>query len=135
RPGGVAGAAAMTRPSRRQVLAGVLATPFLSRVAFGQAGPRVVVIGGGFGGASVARALRVAAPTVAVTLVEADPTYIACPFSNSVIAGLRDIASQRFGYQAVAAAGVTMVHGRAAGIDPAVRRVAMADGTWLAYDR
>ena len=50
---------------------------------------RVVVIGGGFGGASCARALKRLDPKLQVTLVEANRTFTACPFSNTVIAGLR----------------------------------------------
>ena len=72
------------------------------------AAPRVVVIGGGFAGASCARALRQAAPRVAVTLVEPNPTFTACPFSNAVIAGLRELPAQRFTYERVAADGVTI---------------------------
>ena len=55
------------------------------------AAPRVVVIGGGFAGASCARALRQADPRIAVTLVEPNATFTACPFSNAVIAGLREL--------------------------------------------
>ncbi len=61
--------------------------------AFAQAAPRVVVIGGGFGGASCARALKAIDPKLQVTLVEPNKTFTACPFSNNVIAGLRSIES------------------------------------------
>ena len=57
--------------------------------AFAQAAARVVVIGGGFGGASCARALKAIEPKLQVTLVEPNKTFTACPFSNEVIAGLR----------------------------------------------
>ena len=59
--------------------------------AFAQAAARVVVIGGGFGGASCARALKAIDPKLQVTLVEPNKTFTACPFSNIVIAGLRSI--------------------------------------------
>ena len=62
-----------------------------------------MVIGGGFGGATAARYLRRADPRIDVVLVEPNATFIACPFSNEVIIGQRDIAAQRFNYQGVAA--------------------------------
>ena len=52
---------------------------------------RVVVVGGGFGGAACARALKRANPRMAVTLVETNRTFTACPMSNAAIAGLRDL--------------------------------------------
>ena len=118
---------------RRVVLAGaLLAMPFVARA---QGSARVVVVGGGFGGATLARALRTADPTIAVTLVEANATYTSCPYSNEVIAGLRDLAVQRFGYAGIAAAGVRVIQGSATGVDPTARRVSLADGTVLEYDR
>jgi NADPH-dependent 2,4-dienoyl-CoA reductase/sulfur reductase-like enzyme len=96
---------------------------------------RVVVVGGGFGGASCARALRRADPAIRVTLVEARRTYVACPGSNAVIAGGRDLAAQQSGYEAVAADGITVVHDRAVGVDPAARTVRLDGGATLPYDR
>src|SRR6266702_8421994 len=58
----------------------------------------VVVIGGGFGGATCARALKQIEPKLEVTLVEESPTYTACPGSNAVIAGLHNLTPQRFTY-------------------------------------
>uniref|UniRef100_UPI0035B385AA FAD-dependent oxidoreductase n=1 Tax=Stella sp. TaxID=2912054 RepID=UPI0035B385AA len=88
----------MTAIGRRAVLAAALAAPFLARTAHGQGAARVVVIGGGFAGATAARALRRIDPALAVTLVEPNRVYVACPFSNAVLAGLREIEAQRFGY-------------------------------------
>jgi sulfide dehydrogenase [flavocytochrome c] flavoprotein chain len=99
------------------------------------AGPRAVVVGGGFAGASCARALRHADPRIAVTLVEANPTFTACPFSNAVIVGLRELSAQQFTYARVAADGVTVTRGTATGVDPQTRTVTLADGTRLSYDR
>jgi len=112
----------------RRVLLGMLAAPALA-----QSPPAVVVVGGGFAGASCARALRRNGLTV--TLVEPNPTYTACPFSNAVIAGLRPMERQRFGYEAVRRDGIGVVHQAASGIDAAVRQVTLADGSRLAYDR
>ncbi|MGY2048724.1 FCSD flavin-binding domain-containing protein [Methylobacterium sp. JK268] len=123
----------MTRTTRRSLLGGLagltLARPALAQGAAG----RVVVLGGGFGGASAARALRQAG--LPVTLIEAEETYVACPFSNEVIVGLQPMAAQRFGYEGLSAAGVTVVRARATGIDGNAKRVALADGGSVPYDR
>jgi len=93
------------------------------------------VVGGGFGGASCARALRQADPRIAVTLVEASATFTACPFSNSVISGLRELPAQQFTYERVAADGITLVRGTATAVDPQARTVTLGDGARLPYDR
>ena len=64
-------------------------------------GPPVVVIGGGFGGAACARALRKADPRIVVTLVEANATYTAMPHSNAVLGGLAELSQQQFGYDKI----------------------------------
>jgi sulfide dehydrogenase [flavocytochrome c] flavoprotein chain len=110
----------------------ILLAPFVARA---QASARVVVVGCGFGGATAARFLRRADPRLDVALVEANPQFTACPFSNEVIAGLRDIAAQRFSYGAIAADGVHVIHTEATAVDPPARRVTLGDGTALPYDR
>ena len=120
------------KTTRRSLLAAALALPV---AAHAQGAARVVVIGGGFGGASAARALRLVAPWVEVTLVERSASYHACPFSNAVIAGMRDMAAQEFTYAGLAATGIRVVAQPATGIDTAARRVLLADGTNLSYDR
>src|SRR5882757_5913305 len=120
---------------RAFVGATTLAAASLALPALAQASARVVVIGGGFGGAGCARALRQLDPKLQVTLVEPDRTYTACPFSNQVIAGLRPIEAQQFTYDKLAAGGVTMVAQAAVNVDSQARTVTLADGTQLAYDR
>jgi sulfide dehydrogenase [flavocytochrome c] flavoprotein chain len=115
--------------------AAALAAASLALPALAQSAPRVVVIGGGFAGAGCARALRRLDPKLQVTLIEPEPTYTACPFSNQVIAGLRGIEAQRFGYDKVAAAGITVVAQAAAKLDAQAHTVVLADGTSLPYDR
>ena len=100
-----------------------------------QSGARIVVVGGGFGGAACARALRRIDSRLQVTLVEPNRTFTACPFSNEVIAGLRDLEAQQFGYDRIAAEGVTVIAQAAVKVDPQGRTVGLADGTSLAYDR
>jgi NADPH-dependent 2,4-dienoyl-CoA reductase/sulfur reductase-like enzyme len=124
--------------TRRNVVGGVAATaasfvfPCPART---QSAARIVVIGGGFGGASCARALRRIDPKLQVTLIEPNRTFTACPFSNEVIAGLREIESQQFSYDAISAAGVTVLAQAAASINPQMRLVVVADGKSLPYDR
>ena len=77
------------------------AAALLPMPALAQAAPRVVVVGGGFGGTTVARAIKAIDPKINVTLVEASATYTACPFSNAVLGGLRDLKAQQFGYDKV----------------------------------
>ena len=67
-------------------------------------------------------------------LVESNATFTACPFSNEVIAGQRDIAAQRFDYRGIAATGVRVVQATATAIDSARRSVTFGDNL-LPYDR
>jgi len=103
-------------------------------LAQGSAG-RVVVIGGGFAGATCARALKRLDPRIGVTLVEQNATFTACPFSNEVIAGSRDLRAQEFNYEELAAGGVALVLLMARGVDPQARVVTLAGGKRLSYDR
>jgi sulfide dehydrogenase [flavocytochrome c] flavoprotein chain len=123
--------------SRRQFLAGTgaVAVAGVRAPALAQAGPRVVVIGGGFGGATAARAIKLASPSISVSLVESERTFTACPFSNLVIGGLRALPAQQFGYDKVSAAGVDVVFAAATGVDGEARRVALEGGASLPYDR
>ena len=108
----------------------VLACPSLA-----QSAARIVVIGGGFGGASCARALRRLDPKLQLTLVDPNRTFTACPFSNEVIAGLREIGAQQFSYDLIAAEGITVIAEAAVRIDAKTRIVGLAGGQSLAYDR
>jgi len=126
------------RTTRRAFLCGGAATvsaALLASPALAQAKARVVVLGGGFAGATCAGELQRAEPRFAVTLVEVNPTYTACPFSNSVIAGLRAIAAQRFGYDALRNAGISVVHDSARTVDPQRRLVLLSGDSALGYDR
>jgi sulfide dehydrogenase [flavocytochrome c] flavoprotein subunit len=126
-----------TPMSRREFLtsAAAASASLMAAPAVAQAAPRVVVVGGGFAGATAARALRRADPRIAVTLVESSRTFTACPFSNLVIGGLREIKSQQFGYDRIAADGIQVVFATATGANPQARTVTLDDGSTLAYDR
>jgi sulfide dehydrogenase [flavocytochrome c] flavoprotein subunit len=126
--------------SRRQVLggmaaAGVLATFGAPAWAARKAKPKVVVIGGGFAGASCARLIKSEDRGVDVTLLEPNDTYIACPLSNAVIAGLRELEVQQFGYRGLRAHGIDVLHRRATAVDVERRTVNLDDGRQLPYDR
>lgn len=96
---------------------------------------RVVVIGGGFAGATAARTLKALEPRVTVTLVEPNPVYTSCPFSNSVLTDLREIGQQQFRYDGVKRAGVTIAETSATAVDVDAKSVTLADGNRLPYDR
>jgi sulfide dehydrogenase [flavocytochrome c] flavoprotein subunit len=113
----------------------VASVALLPLPAFAQAAPRVVIVGGGFAGASCARALRQTDPRIAVTLVEASATFTACPFSNAVIGGLRGIQAQQFTYERVAADGIALARATATAVDAQGKSVTLGDGTRLPYDR
>ncbi len=92
-----------------------------------------MVIGGGFGGAAAARALVAADPSLAVTLIEREAAISTGPGSSAVIAGLRDAASIRFAIAPIP--GVVRRAGEAIAVDPSARRVRLADGALVDYDR
>jgi sulfide dehydrogenase [flavocytochrome c] flavoprotein subunit len=101
------------QPTRRKVLKGLVATAVLGTISgcasAGVGTSRVVVVGGGFAGLSAARTLKALDPSIEVTLVEPKKQYVACPFSNLVVAGERDIASQTFGYNKAVEQGIVHV--------------------------
>jgi NADPH-dependent 2,4-dienoyl-CoA reductase/sulfur reductase-like enzyme len=124
--------------TRRDALRGVAVSAAalgFPHTSIAQSAPHVVVIGGGFGGTACARALKRIDPKLTVTLVESGKTFTACPLSNEVIAGLREIEAQQFGYDRIAADGINVIAQAATKIDAQARTVTLADGTSLAYDR
>lgn len=103
--------------------------------AVAQAKGRIVVAGGGFGGASCARMLKRVSPTLDVTLIEPSQAFISCPFSNTVIGGLNPIEAITHGFDGLRKAGIAIVRDRVAAIDPGSRTVRLGGGTSLGYDR
>jgi sulfide dehydrogenase [flavocytochrome c] flavoprotein chain len=97
---------------------------------------RVVVVGGGFGGATAARYLKLwGGAAVDVTLVERNDGFISCPMSNLVIGGMRDPVGIAHGYGALEAQGVKRIRAEVVGIDPAAKTLRLADRSTLAWDR
>jgi sulfide dehydrogenase [flavocytochrome c] flavoprotein chain len=123
---------------RRQFLGTTMATVTLLSAppVLGQTRPKVIVIGGGAGGATAARYLaKDSAGALDVTLIDANPVYTTCFFSNLYLGGFRDFESLQHGYDAIASGGVEVIHDMATGIDAAARTVTLAGGQVLSYDR
>lgn len=123
---------------RRFVAAGgaVAASLFAAPAVLGQGKPKIVIVGGGAGGASVARFLAAqAGGALDITLIEAEPRYTSCFFSNHYLGGLYDFDLLQHDYDAFAEAGITRVQAWAAGVDTGSRQVMLQDGTAVPYDR
>lgn len=97
---------------------------------------RVVVVGGGFGGATAAKYIKRADPAIDVTLIEPKATFYTCPFSNLVLAGERslDQIGHHF-YELQQVYGVKVIQDWATDVDPVAHRVTLATGNRLDYDR
>ncbi len=99
-------------------------------------GGHVVVVGGGFGGATCAKYLRQADPAIKVTLIETNSKFVTCPFSNYVIGGFRSMESITQSYDALRSRhGVEVIHETVTDINAAGRKVTLADGKTISYDR
>lgn len=96
---------------------------------------RVVVIGGGFGGATVAKYIRLWAPTIDVVLVERESAFVSCPISNLVLAGYSGMQDITTGYDGLRRHGVQVVRDEAVAIDAAKKTVRLARGGDIAYER
>ncbi len=97
---------------------------------------RVVVVGGGYGGATAAKYLNLwSGGAVDVTLVEANATFVSCPLSNLVLGGSKQMADITVGYDGLARRGVNLVRDTATAVDPQKRIVKLLSGGELRYDR
>lgn len=130
----------MTRLTRRHfglavgAGAATLAMPAYLRA---QGKPKVVVIGGGAGGATAARYIaKDSKGEIDVTLIDDSERFTTCFFSNLYLGGFRDFQSITHGYDRLEANyGITKVTGYARTVDRAARKVVMADGSQIPYDR
>ena len=126
----------MTSIRRRQVIAGLAMAPYISRYPLAsKILGRLVIIGGGFAGATLARFAKALEPRLGVTLIEALARYTACPMSNLVLAGERELNQQTFDYKALAEAGVQVIQDYAVDVDGAQQRVMLQGGERVEYDR
>lgn len=132
----------MAHVTRRQFAglaagAGLLSlAPTFGRRAYGQAAGKIVIIGGGPGGTTVANRLKAANPSLDVTLVEPKQKYTTCFYSNLYLGGFRSFQSITHTYDAVKKRGINVVSDMATGVDTVGKTVTLArGGAALPYDR
>ncbi len=128
--------------SRRQFIKWAYASAVLSAATLSGcastgkgASPRVVVIGGGYAGATAAKYVKKWGPNIEVTMVERDLEFISCPLSNLVLGGSKTIHELTVGYQGLAKYQVRTVHDEAVSVDAQKRTIQLARGGNLSYDR
>ncbi len=114
--------------------AAMLAAPMLRAAGHGK--PKVLVIGGGAGGATCARYLaKDSDGALDVTLVEPTRTYYTCFFSNLYLGGFREYESLGHSYGKLASEyGINVIHDWATGVDRDAKTVTLAGGSTLSYD-
>ena len=104
--------------------------------SFAKSGARVVVVGGGFGGATTAKYIKRFDPSIDVTLVEPNRLFSTCPFSNTVIGGGNEIDFITHGYKVLQDVhNINVVHDMATDIDTDGKKVKLKGGSSLNYDR
>ena len=103
----------------------------------GKASGHVVVVGGGYGGATVAKYLRMwSEGGVQVTLIERNPTFISCPISNLVIGGTKTMEDITISYEGLRSKwGVRVIQDDVVAVDAARKTVSLKGGSALSYDR
>jgi sulfide dehydrogenase [flavocytochrome c] flavoprotein chain len=126
--------------NRRQFLrliGGAAAFAALPPMVHGAVPPRVVVIGGGYGGATVSKYLRLwSGGSVDVTMVDPNASHVSCILSNLVVVGAVPLSRVTISYDTLRTTyGVNVVQDRATTIDSVARRVTLASGATLDYDR
>ncbi len=104
-------------------------------VGIGASKARVVVIGGGFGGATAAKYIRMWDPAIEVVMIEREAVFTSCPLSNLVLSGFRSIDDIRRSYDGLRARGVQVVQDEAVALDGARKTVRLARGPEITYDR
>ena len=129
----------MVKINRRELGIGLGAsaagTSVFGTFAIAQTAPKVVIIGGGPGGATVANQLKQGDPNLDVTLIEVSKTYTTCFFSNLYFGGFRPYESLRHDYDGISKLGVKLVHQRATEVDTNARVVRTDGGRAFSYDR
>ena len=96
---------------------------------------RVIIVGGGFGGATAARYIKRFNPAIQVTLIEPAKTFYTCPFSNMVLGGLRQMEQIAHRYDNLKAFGTEVVHDLVIAVDTDKKTVRLQDNSTLAYDK
>ncbi|MEY3552291.1 MAG: cytochrome c [Pseudomonadota bacterium] len=122
--------------SRRSFLSGAAAAGvFAPAFVRAQTQARLLIVGGGFGGASAANFARRTYPWLDVTLVEPQTRFVTCPYRNLVLAGKKTIGDISHSYDGLRARGVRVVHDYVVGIDAGARNVRLRGGETIAYDK
>ncbi|MCP5279397.1 MAG: FAD-dependent oxidoreductase [Thiobacillus sp.] len=129
----------MNQINRRQFIqftaaassAAALSFPSIARAG---AKAKVVVIGGGYAGATAAKYVRLMDANIEVTLIEPNSIYVSCPLSNEVIVGHRDIGTLSVGYDGLKKRGVNVLHDYVTAVDRARKVVTTQGGKNLPYD-
>ncbi len=115
--------------------AAALSTITAPHVARGQTRPRLVVVGGGFGGASASRYARLAFPGIDVTLIEPRTSFITCPYGNLVLAGAKTVNNITHSYDGLKGLGVNVVHDWVDAIDATAKTLRLRGGATVGYDK
>ncbi len=125
--------------SRREFIkwsaAGAGVTAMSGCATMGGGAGRVVVVGGGYGGATAAKFIKLWAPDIDVTLVEPNQHFISCPISNLVLGGNAQMGDITFSYEGLRSRGIRVIHDSAVAIDADKRQVRLTGGDSLPYDR
>ncbi len=131
------GRMSVTRREFSVAAAGLLAgAAALGRPSWAQEAAKVVIIGGGPGGATVANRLRASDPALDITLIEPKDAYTTCFYSNLYIGGFRSFASITHSYEGLRKNGIKIVSDIATGVDTAAKTVTLAKGgSAVPYDR
>lgn len=120
---------------RRDILKLAGAISLVGCATPGPSKARVVVVGGGFGGATAAKYIRQWDPAIDVVLVERDPTFVSCPISNLVLAGFAGMQEITRGYDGLRRHGVQVIRDEVTSIDPQKRTVRLASGGDIGYEK
>jgi len=111
-----------------------LAIPLVGHASASGGKARIVVVGGGFGGATAAKYLKIMDPGLDVTLVERNKIHVSCPLSNEVISGHGRYEDLQAGYDSHMKRGIKVMIDDAMAVDPVGKSVALKSGTTLSYD-
>ena len=127
---------------RRELIQGLLGAGALAGLGAcatsgsAPASAKVVVVGGGYGGATAAKYVRLLSDhRIDVVLVEPNPVFVSCPISNLVVGGVRSLADITTSYDGLRRHGVTVVRDTVASIDAAKKTVRLAGGPEIRYDK
>src|SRR5690606_3028077 len=122
--------------SRRQWLTtvgkvGAAGAALMVAPAFARDAAKVIVVGGGFGGATAAKYIKRRNPAIDVTLIEPAKTYYTCPFTNLYFGGLRTYEQQGHNFDEMRDMGVQVIHDLESGVDANKKTVSLKGGDTL----